>query len=175
MIDLLDSGLLSIEFSVILFLLLCGGFLRNLVEIVVWHYLVCSPCFRKHSGFIYCYYYYAEKIKFSSQLLLMLTSTLWSIHGIRRHFLGVWRSARTWEALAVCIIILRTAAGVYSCELRRHNRPQKLVSQSWTLALSVKIAIWPTVLSLHSHNYWHSLLLPLKPWQMRCPSSSAHN
>lgn len=41
---------------------------------------------------------------------------------------------------AVCIIILRTAAGVYSCGLQRHNRAQTLVSQSWIKALRVKIA-----------------------------------
>lgn len=50
-------------------------------------------------------------------------------------------------AQKVCIIILRTAAGVYSYGLQRYNRAQQLMSQSWTMSLSVKIAIWRMVLS----------------------------
>lgn len=57
-------------------------------------------------------------------------------------------------AQTVCIIILRTVTGVYSCGLRRYNRAQQLMSQSWTMSLSVKITIWRTVLSPYSHIYW---------------------
>lgn len=56
-------------------------------------------------------------------------------------------------ALTVCIIILGTAAGVYSCAIRRCNGAPHLMSQSWTMSLSVKIAIRRTVLSPYSHNY----------------------
>lgn len=92
-----------------------------------------------------------RKRNFSPQLLLMIKQPSFNT---LQHFLSsfpqqhlVLSTHLHGSSHTVCIIILRTAAGVYSCRLQRHNRPQELVSQSWTLSPSVKIATWPIVLS----------------------------
>lgn len=67
-------------------------------------------------------------------------------------------------APTVCIIILWTATGVYYFGLRRYNRAQQLLSQSWTVSLRVKIAICylptPITTFCSSLHFVNSLLHP---------------
>lgn len=125
---------------------------------------------RSRDSFNFCVF---QDVKKSHRCCVVVANKKW-IHAVS-HKLPVLKTGYLFflsfldealsgsPALTVCIIILRTAAGVYSCGLHRHNRAQKLVSQSWNMSLSLKIAVWPMMLSPHSHNHRQSLLLSLKP------------